>query len=126
MTNRRIFVKQCMGTAGALLLQPTLNAAGFKAPQLKISLAQWSLHRMMKAGKLLNLDFPAKVRKDFNIGAVEYVNQFFGDRKMDYKVAASNKTYLSQLLTRSKDAGIYNHLIMVDDEGPLALPHDKE
>lgn len=34
--------------------------------------------------------------------------------------------YLRELLKRSKDAGVTNHLIMVDEEGFLAIPNDKE
>ena len=45
---------------------------------------------------------------------------------MDFKEAGKNQSYLDELLMRSKDAGVFNHLIMVDDEGPLALPDDKE
>lgn len=33
--------------------------------------------------------------------------------------------YLNELLKRSKDAGVVNHLLMIDSEGPLALPKDK-
>jgi sugar phosphate isomerase/epimerase len=92
---------------------------------MKISLAEWSLHRTLKAGRLDHLDFPAKARRDFAIEAVEYVNGFFGGKKMDFKKAGKNQAYLKELLKRSKDAGVFNHLIMVDDEGPLALPDDK-
>jgi sugar phosphate isomerase/epimerase len=126
MSNRRTFVRQTVLGAGAVLLHPSLNALSAKPAELKISLAQWSLHRTLKAGKLLNSDFPAKARNDFSIDAVEYVCQFFGDRKMDWRQAAADNTYLKYLLQRSKDAGVYNHLIMVDEEGELALPKDKE
>ncbi len=77
-----------------------------------ISLAEWSLHRSIFDGVLTNLDFPSKARKDFDIGAVEYVNQFFKDK-------AKDKSYLKKLLTRSKDHGVRNLLIMVDEEGDL-------
>jgi sugar phosphate isomerase/epimerase len=125
MSTRRHFVKQSLFGAGALLLNPSLP--GYTAaPALEISLAEWSLHRALKAGKLDHLDFPAKARNDFGIGAVEYVNGFFGGKKMTFKEAGKSSTYLNELLTRSKDAGVVNHLIMVDDEGPLALPDEKE
>ena len=42
-----------------------------------ISLAQWSMHRQLKAGQLKPLDFPIKTQKVFDIYAVEYVSQFF-------------------------------------------------
>ena len=43
---------------------------------------------------------------------MEYVNQFFFDK-------ATNKEYLSELKARSKDIGVKNLLIMIDDEGNL-------
>lgn len=125
MTTRRHFVKQALLSTGAMLVKPKLFAATRHAG-LKLSLAEWSLHRALKAGKLDHLDFPAKAKNDFGIDAVEYVNGFFGGKKMDFKEAGKNQSYLNELLTRSKDAGVFNHLIMVDDEGPLALPNDKE
>lgn len=126
MTNRRAFVKQSLFASCAMLLQPSLKALQPSASDIKISLAQWSLHRTLKAGKLINSDFPDKSRKDFGIDAVDYVCQFFGDRKMDWRKAAADKKYLAYLLQRSKDAGVYNHVVMVDEEGFLALPNDKE
>jgi sugar phosphate isomerase/epimerase len=92
---------------------------------IEISLAEWSLHRALHAGKLDHLDFPAKARKDFGISAVEYVSGFFGGKKMNFKEAGKNAAYLAKLLKRSKDAGVVNHLIMVDDEGPLADADEK-
>lgn len=125
MATRRHFVKQSLLGVGALLLKPS-PYGNTGAPDLEISLAEWSLHRALKAGDLDHLDFPAKAKNDFGIGAVEYVNGFFGGKKMNYKEAAKSTTYLNELLKRSKDAGVVNHLIMVDEEGPLALPDDKE
>lgn len=93
---------------------------------IRLSLAQWSLHRALTDGKIDNLDFPSIAREQYGIGAVEYVNQFFGGKKMDFKTAAKNATYLKELLKRSKDAGVVNHLIMIDNEGSLALPNDTE
>jgi sugar phosphate isomerase/epimerase len=84
-------------------------------PLFKISLAQWSLHRTLQAGKLDNLDFPALSQAEFGIDAVEYVNQFFKDKARD-------KAYLAELKQRSIDAGVFNHLIMIDGEGALGDP----
>ncbi|MBA2562576.1 MAG: sugar phosphate isomerase/epimerase [Chitinophagaceae bacterium] len=126
MSTRRTFIKQSLFSAGALILQPLPDAGVLTAPGLEISLAQWSLHRALKSGELDHLDFPAKAKKNFDISVVEYVNGFFGGKKMNFKEAAKNTTYLNELLKRSKDAGVINHLIMVDEEGPLALADDKE
>ncbi|MBS1554980.1 MAG: TIM barrel protein [Bacteroidetes bacterium] len=79
----------------------------------KISLAEWSLHRELKSGKLDNLDFPAKAKNDFGISAVEYVNQFFVDH-------VRNNRYLTDLRTRCEDNGVTSVLIMCDNEGYMA------
>ena len=125
MATRRHFVKQVVLGSGAFLVSPELFERS-KEARFKISLAEWSLHRALQSGKLDHLDFPAKAKNDFQVDAVEYVNGFFGGKKMNFKEAGKNSAYLKQLSTRSKDAGVFNHLLMVDDEGPLALPNDKE
>lgn len=79
----------------------------------KISLAQWSLHKMLHAGELDNLDFAAKTRNDFGIEAVEYVNQFFKDK-------ATDAAYLAEMNKRAADNGVKQVLIMIDGEGGLA------
>ncbi len=80
---------------------------------VKLSLAEWSLHRTLEEGKITNLDFPAIAKDVYGFDAVEYVNRFF---------AGHDDNYLSDLLKRSKDVGVTNHLIMIDYEGNLALP----
>ena len=125
MQSRRTFVRNTFLSAGSLAMPSLLES--FALPSgIKISLAQWSLHRTLEAGKLDNLEFPGVARNKYGIEAVEYVNQFFGGKQLDYKTAAKNIGYLSQLLQRSRDAGVYNHLIMVDNEGSLAIPKDEE
>lgn len=112
-TNRRTFIKQATGAAAGLALLPEAFAEPMKKKMFfDISLAEWSLHKALFAKKMTNLDFPAIARKEFDISIVEYVNQFFKDKAQD-------KTYLSDLLTRCKDNGITNHLIMIDGEGGL-------
>ena len=95
-------------------------------PKIKISLAEWSFNRALFGGKMDHLDFPAKAKNEFGISAVEYVNGFFGGTKMNFKEAAKNRTYLNELLKRSQDAGVFNHLLMCDDEGPLSSTNEKE
>jgi sugar phosphate isomerase/epimerase len=112
-TSRRYFLQQSATLAAGALFVPQAFAASFKGESLQISLAQWSLHRTLRSGKLTNLDFPAVAKKDYNISVVEYVNQFFKDK-------AEDTAYLNQLLQRCKDNGVKNHLIMIDGEGGLA------
>jgi sugar phosphate isomerase/epimerase len=123
---RRSFLEQSLAGAGAWMLAPSLTGmASSAAPRIEISLAEWSWHRALYGGTLDHLDFPAKAKHDFGMGAVEYVNGFFGGRQMPFTEAGKNAAYLQDLLRRSKDAGIVNHLLMVDDEGPLAAPDEK-
>jgi sugar phosphate isomerase/epimerase len=85
----------------------------------KISLAEWSFHKALFANEISNLDFPAIAKKKFGIEVVEYVNLFFKDKAEDAK-------YLNELLQRCNDNDVQNHLIMVDDEGPLADADDNK
>lgn len=88
-------------------------------PFFEISLAEWSLHKTLRAGKLTNMEFPAKTKNDFGINAVEYVNQFFMDK-------AKNQAYLQELKQRTIDLNVKNVLIMIDAEGSLGSTDDKE
>lgn len=119
--DRRNFLRSSAAGAAALAL-PTLGtslatAADEKAPKFSISLAQWSLHKALFAGKMTNLDFAQQATTEFGIDAVEYVNQFFKDKAKDTK-------YLAEMKTRSSDQGVKNVLIMIDNEGQLGDPDD--
>jgi sugar phosphate isomerase/epimerase len=129
-SNRRQFLRS-LGlitvsslTTGSLLdscspKRPTENLETTSAPEskkemfFKISLAEWSLHRALKAKEIDNLDFPAKAKNDYGISAVEYVNQFFMDK-------AKDTAYLSELKKRCDDNGVTSVLIMCDNEGGMA------
>ena len=112
--------------AAALAVASTGNSA-FAAPAttlgadgevpFKISLAQWSLNREIRGGKMDNLEF-AKAAKDMGMDAVEYVNQFFKDK-------AENNDYLDKMKKQCDDNGVKSLLIMVDGEGRLGDPDEK-
>ena len=82
------------------------------APKYKISLAQWSLHKMLNSKKMDNLDFASTAKQEFGIEGVEYVNQFFKDKAQD-------KSYLAEMNKRAADNGVTQLLIMIDGEGQL-------
>jgi sugar phosphate isomerase/epimerase len=126
MNTRRTFIKQSLLGAGALLTASSFKPDGSADKNIRISLAEWSFNRSLDSGKMDHLDFPARAKNEFGISAVEYVNGFFGGKKMDFKVAAKNKPYLNELLKRSQDVGVINHLLMCDDEGPLSSTIEKE
>ncbi len=116
MLNRRNFLSRISALSAGLL---TISRSTHAASPLffKISLAEWSFNRALKAGQLTNLDFPVKARRDFDIGAVEYVNRFFNGK-------AKDMAYLKDLNNRCKDQDVKSLLIMCDDEGELADTND--
>jgi sugar phosphate isomerase/epimerase len=103
----------------AMTIRPRAATAADKpaeqSPLFRISLAQWSLHRTLFAGKLDNLDFPRTAKRQFGIEAVEYVNQFFKDKAQD-------AAYLADLAKRADDEGVTNVLVMCDGLGNLGDP----
>jgi L-ribulose-5-phosphate 3-epimerase len=118
--DRRRFLARAAGALVALgfvrreghALRPRLNPP---RPAYRISLAQWSLHRTLRASELDPLDFPVFTRERFGLDAVEYVNTFFADRARDHM-------YLDELRRRADGAGVRSLLIMVDGEGRLGDP----
>lgn len=80
-------------------------------PLFRISLAQWSLHKLLFANEITNNDF-AREARDMGFDAIEYVNSFFKDK-------AEDQAYLKGLNTRAKDHGVTQLLIMCDGEGAL-------
>ncbi|MDD7986142.1 TIM barrel protein [Lentisphaera marina] len=80
---------------------------------IKISLAQWSLHKRFQSGALENLDFPAFTRDHFDLSALEYVNIFFKQ---------TTNSYVRELKQRCDDNGVKSLLIMCDGLGRLGDP----
>ena len=111
LTSRRQFLQTAAAVAAALS-HARIGCAIEKIPLFKISLAEWSLHRMLFAKKLTNLDFPRVAKNEFGITAVEYVNQFWMDKARD-------AAYLTELKRITDGEGIANVLIMCDHEGDL-------
>ncbi|MCK5943955.1 MAG: sugar phosphate isomerase/epimerase [Planctomycetes bacterium] len=115
--DRRGFLGVAAGLAGSSLLAASPLAGAVRGlvpppkPLFGISLAQWSLHRTLRKGKLDNLGFPKKA-KSFGIDAIEYVNSFFKDK-------AKDKKYIAELKQRCADEGVQSLLIMCDGEGAL-------
>lgn len=130
-------------TAGMAFVLSGCGLESKTDPLFKISLAEWSLHRHMRGnnyagqrkglntaerrsilrytpedllqGDLTNLDFATTARREFDIGAIEYVNIFFFGKARDQK-------YLSELKSRADGEGVKSLLIMCDLEGALGDP----
>ncbi|MEX1233349.1 MAG: TIM barrel protein, partial [Planctomycetaceae bacterium] len=118
--SRRELLAQLLGGAAGFAFLATASRFAFaddETPLYKISLAEWSLHKTLFAGKLDHLNFAKTSKNDFGIDAVEYVNQFFKDKAKDID-------YLAELKKRTLDEGVTPLLIMIDGEGKLGDPDD--
>ncbi len=130
MQTRRTFMKSAAVATAAITGGQVAFAkgspAGSVAPVKRkkedlffdISLAQWSLNKKFrKGGDLDNLDFPAYTKKEFDIHAVEYVDQFF---------PSADPKYIKSLMKRTEDIGVKNVLIMIDTAGSLGAQDEEK
>ena len=130
--DRRWFLGRAAGLAGAFAVAGLASACGDEGarddaatradPRIRrrpfeISLAQWSLHRTIRAGELDPLDFAAHAVERYGVDAVEHVNQFYTGRGRD-------TSYLNELRRRAEHAGVRSLLIMCDGEGMLGDPDE--
>ena len=102
--------------AAGFALPVGLSCENKKNMKFKISLAEWSLHRMLYSGELDHLEFCEIAREQFDLDAVEYVNSFFFDKADDFD-------YLKEMKNRANDHGVSSLLIMCDNEGDLGDPN---
>ena len=143
-TRRRFLVNTAAAGLGLVPLargQSQEPAQPEKKPLFKISLAQWSLHRMffgadpgasmgwkefnrilhsrdyrkVLAGSIDPLDFATVARRDFGIDAIEWTNLFCFDRGKD-------QDYLKEMKRRADTEGVRILLIMCDAEGNMGDP----
>ncbi len=95
-------------------------------PFFKLSLAQWSLHRMINSGEINPMDFAQKA-KELGFEGVEYVNQLYKkELEKDPDPKKAMKMLLESLKAKSEKHNIQNLIIMVDGEGDLAVTDEKE
>ncbi|TVP97954.1 MAG: sugar phosphate isomerase/epimerase [Planctomycetaceae bacterium] len=114
-SRRRFLASLGLATAAMAIARPSLAAAS--DPPYKISLAQWSLHRAIRNKTVDHLDFAKVARQEFDIDAVEYVNQFFKDK-------AKDESFLGDMKKRAADHGVTSLLIMIDGEGQIGAPDE--
>ncbi len=124
--DRREFLRVgAMGVGGGLAVSagglPGVLAAAEKEPLFKISVAEYSLHRMIANKGLDPLDYGPFCKKHFGVDAVEYWMGPFEDKAQD-------RAYLGEMHKKSVDAGVKELLIMVDisdNKGNLGNPDEK-
>ncbi|SVA13242.1 uncharacterized protein METZ01_LOCUS66096 [marine metagenome] len=114
---RRKFNKIVSSLSSGIILSNGYSCSNLnKVDKYGISLAQWSLHKMIKIDKTLNpIDFAQK-SKELGFDAIEYVSTLY--RPILEKLSIKEMT--KELINKSKDYDIKNLLIMVDDEGNLS------
>ncbi len=86
-------------------------------PLYKISVTEYSLHRMIAAGELDHLDYAPFIRKTFDLDAVEYWSGPLVAKVIDHDYLAENRK-------RADDAGVEGLVILVDGEGALGDPDE--
>jgi L-ribulose-5-phosphate 3-epimerase len=123
--DRRDFLRTGALAAGAGVALATgatgLLAAEEEKPLFRISVAEYSLHRMIAKKELDPRDFGPFCKKHFGIDAVEYWMGPFEDK-------AHDRAYLGEMHKKSKDAGVKELLIMVDisdNKGNLGNPDER-
>ncbi|MDF1574393.1 MAG: TIM barrel protein [Bacteroidales bacterium] len=114
---RRTFIRNSVMGATALATNP-LIANSKEEKELKISLAQWSLHRSFRRGDLDPADFASISMDKYQIDAVEFVNGLYPGK-------AKDEAFWNRMKVRSADAGVKNLVLMVDDEGDLGAASEK-
>ena len=85
----------------------------------KVSCTQYSLHRLIGSGELDNLDYTAFVKNEFGLDGVEYWNHPFFKKAEDAK-------YIQEMRKRADDVGVQGLVILIDGEGHLGDPDDKQ
>lgn len=108
---RRSFLKQSsLMVAGMAATGGSMNMAFAATRRYDISLAGWSLHRMLgtKKGQRDNLEMPQIASEEFGIQAIELVNQMMTSDKADY---------IQKMGTNAAKHNVDILLIMIDRQG---------
>jgi len=92
----------------------------------KLSLAQWSLHKMIQSGEMDPVDFAQKA-SELGFSGIEYVSALYtDDLKKGNDPDKAMEELLALLKERSEQYKVENVLIMVDGEGHLAELDDSK
>ncbi|WP_366511983.1 sugar phosphate isomerase/epimerase family protein [Maribacter sp.] len=92
-----------------------------KMPFFKLSLAQWSMHRMVREKGVNPYIFAEKAKK-WGFTGLEYVSQLYNPElsKANYSDEAM-ASFVEKCNAEAKKYGMENVLIMVDGQGELAV-----
>ncbi len=101
------------------------EAAPNKEPFFKLSLAQWSIHNMIREGR--DPYTFAELAKNWGFSGLEYVNQLYNK---ELEPLGYSKEAMFAFVQRSNSEaakhGLKNVLIMIDGQGDLATANTKD
>ena len=105
---------------------PSQETAVLTAPNFKLSLAQWSIHKMINEGGLDPYAFAEKAH-DWGFEGLEYVSQLYSKelQPTNYGPEAM-ANFVAKSLAESEKYGMQNLLIMIDGQGNLATTDTAE
>lgn len=95
-------------------------------PFFKLSLAQWSIHRMIRENGVDPYTFAEKA-KNWGFSGLEYVSQLYNPEleEAGYSEEAM-AAFVEKSNAEAKKHGLENVLIMIDGQGNLAVDSEKE
>ncbi len=92
-----------------------------KEPFFKLSLAQWSIHKMIMNDSVDPYTFAEKA-KNWGFSGLEYVSQLYpADLKDNEYSPEAMATFVEKSNAEAKKHGLQNVLIMIDGQGDLAV-----
>lgn len=90
-------------------------------PFFKLSLAQWSIHKMIRNDSVDPYTFAEKA-KNWGFSGLEYVSQLYpADLENDEYSPEAMATFVEKSNAEAKKHGLQNVLIMIDGQGDLAV-----
>ncbi len=96
------------------------------APFFKLSLAQWSIHKMIKDDGVDPYTFAEKA-KNWGFTGLEYVSQLYPSDLKDGEYSEEAMTaFVERSNAEAKKHGMANVLIMIDGQGSLGVSDAKE
>lgn len=121
--SRRDFLKTTTAASAGLSLSTLIGSRVIAAesgdPLYKISVAEYSLHRMLGRGELDPRDYAPFCKEKFGVDAVEYWMGPYADK-------ANDDAYMGEMHRKAEDAGVKELLIMIDGEGDLGAPEEDD
>jgi len=118
---RRQFNKLITSVSSAIVISNGYSISRTKQ-KYGLSLAQWSLNKMIKTKKTLNPINFAQKASELGFNAIEYVSTLYRLELEKMNISELTK----KLISNSKNYNIKNLLIMVDQEGDLSSSNPNE